>query len=193
MMTLSHYLAEAFKDLGKLTSDQLKKGQKIAPGAADNFQQVTGRVFYTVLTEMIKRDVLRGKLAKGLKDLSTYKIAEYDKMKCFIGINNSSGFALKKGDLVSVFSTQGSSGNAIVAEAVKQGAKTLDCFATISTDGTMTGALYSLYTKHGFKIDTSLTTGDGSKPYDIVKGVSYYTDGVTDDKENPNVVIFMKR
>lgn len=189
---IESHLQEAFSDMGKLSDEQLKKGQRLEPQNDKNFHEVSGKVFRGFLTKLIKKDALRGKEAKGLADLSVYSVEEYNKMKCYIDINNSSGFVIKDGDeLVSVFSTQGSSGDAIVKEAIKKGAKRLDCFAYLQ-DGQLSGGLYKLYSRHGFKVDKSLTTGTGDKPYDIVKGISYFTDGETVDKTNPVVVIFMK-
>jgi hypothetical protein len=187
-------IIEAFKDLGKLSDDELQKGQALDKDKEGNFNKVDGRTFHTVLTKMIKKDALNPN-PKGLDGLSLYTIPEYTKMKCFLGKNNSSGFCVKSdGDLVSVWSTQKSSGKAIVSEAIKNGAKKLDCFATLNHEtGEVSGLLYKLYSSFGFKINTNLTTGDGSKPYDIVKGISYYTDGETVDKTSPMVVIFMKR
>jgi hypothetical protein len=116
-------------------------------------------------------------------------------MKCFLGKNNSSGFAIKnKNELVSVFSSQKSSGNAIVKKAIEEGAKKLDCFAIRDPKNkTISGDLYRLYSKNGFKIDKSLNDGTPGEKYAIINGVSDYVD---DDgnvqPENECVVIYMK-
>jgi hypothetical protein len=193
MITFREFLAEAFKDMGKMSDEQLNKGQRLSKDDGDNFTEVSGRDFYKILTKIKSKDALRD-VPKGLHDLSVYSIKEYSEMKCYIGKNNTSGYAIKEGEeLVSVFSSAGSSGNAIVADAVARGAKRLDCFATKDDSGKITGKLFELYSKHGFKIDTKMNSGKAGEPYSIQKGVSYY---VNDDGEveldNPSVVIFMK-
>ena len=51
-------------------------------------------------------------------------------MKCFLGKNNSSGFCIAHGnELVSVFSSQKSSIDAIMKNAILQGGRRLNCFA----------------------------------------------------------------
>lgn len=142
---------------------------------------------------MKNRDIGRKDKAKGLVTLSIYSIKEYDKMKCYIGPNNSSGYAIKNNDeLVSVFSTQGSSGAAIVENAIKNGARRLDCFAIRKNDK-IEGQLYSLYSKHGFVIDKSLNKGEKHEPYSIHNGISSFVDdnGIIHEKDE-RVVIFMK-
>lgn len=187
-------IEEAFNDLGKLSSDELKKGQKLQAGE-DNFEEVDGRVFYKAVTSIRDNDIARGDQARGLDTLSVYDVNTYKAMRCFLGNNNSSGYAITgENDLVSVFSTQGSSGNAIVADAIKNGAKTLDCFATREEDGSISGQLYSLYSRHGFKINKNMNSGKPGEAYSIQKGVSSFVDdnGVV-HPDDPRVVIFMIR
>ncbi len=111
---------ETFNDLskGRLTDDDLKKGQKLRIG--DKFVEVSATVFHNSITK-IKQNDLERKLPKGLDTLTVYSKEEYRTKRCFLGPNNSSGYALTKdGELVSVFSSQKSSGNALVADAVKR-------------------------------------------------------------------------
>jgi hypothetical protein len=117
-------------------------------------------------------------------------------MKCYLGVNNSSGYAIAHRDeLVSVFSSQGSSGHAIVKDAINNGAKRLDCFAIRNNKtGNISGDLYRLYSMNGFKIDKSMNSGTPGEPYAIVNGVSDYVDDNGNvHPEDPRVVIFMKR
>ena len=115
-------------------------------------------------------------------------------MDCYLGKNNSSGYCIKGGgELVSVFSSQMSSANAIMVDAVKNGAKKLDCYA-IQENGKISGPLFNLYTKHGFKIDTSMNSGKPGEPYTITRGVSLYVNDNGDvEPDNPSVVVFMKK
>lgn len=189
-------ILEAFKDLGKLSPQELKKGQKLNPDDTSNFREVSGRVFYKAISRIRQNDIARGDEAKGLETLTVYGPSEYKNMECYLGKNNSSGYCIKDGEeLVSVFSSQGSSGRALVKHAVKNGAKRLDCFAIRDPKtGKITGDLYRLYNKFGFEIDRSLNVGKPGEPYAIVNGVSDYVD---DDgnvyPDDPRVVIFMKR
>lgn len=114
---------------------------------------------------------------------------------CFLGKNNSSGYCIAHDNkLVSVFSSQQSSANAVMVDAIKNGAKRLDCYAKRDSNGKISGPLYSLYSKHGFKIDKSMNSGKPGEPYAILKGVSdYVNDKGEVEPDNPNVVIFMKK
>jgi hypothetical protein len=189
------YLAEAFKDIGKLSPEQLRKGQKLDPNDPDNFRQVEGRVFYKAVSKIRENDIAKGDKAKGLNTLTVYKANEYNQMKCYLGKNNSSGYAIAHGDeLVSLFSSQGSSGNALVKDAIKNGAKRGDYFAIREPNGTIKGDLHKLYSRHGFKIDTSMNSGKPGEPFAIVKGISdYVDDNGKVHPDDPRVVIFMKR
>lgn len=191
------YVLEAFKDIGKLSPEQLKKGQYLNPNEKDNFTLVDGRVFHQAIGKIKQNDIARGNQglpSKGLKTLSVYGPAEYNKMKCYLGKNNSSGYCIAhKDELVSVFSSQKASGDAIMLDAVKNGARRLDCYA-FRREGKIEGPLYKLYTKYGFKVDTSMNSGKKGEPYAIVKGVSdYVNDSGGVEPDNPQVVIFMKR
>lgn len=187
--TFREYL-EAFNDLGKLQPHELQKGQSLH--SADDFFEVSPRVFHTQIKNIIKNDLER-EVPKGLETLIVYSVREYQKMKCYLGKNNSSGYALNNGELVSVFSSQQSSGDALMKSAVKNGAKRLVCLA-IQKNGKIEGGLYYLYSKHGFKIVSSLNSGKEGKPYSIQKGISYFVNGQGEvEPQNPSVVIFMKR
>jgi len=170
-------------------------GQRLSQEDDGNFQQVPGRVFAQAVSRIKQNDLARGDAAKGLETLHVYPANEYNGMNCFIGKNNSSGYAIAHGDeLVSVFSSQGSSGSAIMQDAIKNGASRLDCFAIRKEDGSIEGGLYTLYSRHGFSIDKSMNDGEPGQPYSIQNGVSSYVDD--NEKVHPNdprVVIFMKR
>jgi len=175
----------------------LTKGQYLDPKDIDNFKRVDGRVFYNAISKIKHNDMEKqnkGLPSKGLKTLTVYNAGDYNKMKCYLGKNNSSGYAIAKGgELVSVFSSQKSSGDAIMVDVVKNGAKHLDCFA-FRENGTIHGPLYSLYKRHGFKIDKSLNTGKPGEPYSIVNGVSSFVNDKDEvEPDNPQVVIFMKK
>ena len=184
------YIEEAFKDIGKLEPEELTKGQKLSN--AEDFKEVDARVFYNAISKIKENDLAKGDARKGLDTLTIYSVNEYKDMNCYLGINNSSGYALHHGELVSVFSTQGSSGNAIVKSAIKNGAKRLDCFAA-REDGRISGALFNLYSKNGFKIDTSMNSGKEGEAYSIKNGISSYVDeNDVVHEDDPRVVIFMK-
>lgn len=190
-------ILDAFKDIGKLSPEQLMKGQKLKPSDVDNFREVVGRVFHQAITQIRKNDIERlnkGLPFKGLKSLSVYGVKEYKQMKCFLGKNNSSGYCLAHNDeLVSVFSSQKSSAKAIMKDAVERGAKRLDCYA-LREEGKISGPLYKLYTKYGFKIDKSMNIGKVGEPYAVINGISdFVTDNGIVQPDNPQVVIFMKR
>ena len=187
-------LTEKFSDIGKFSDVKLKKGKRISP-SENAFKKVEGRIFHKIVSKIRNNDIARGLQAKGLETLTVYDVTDYQQMDCYIGSNNSSGYALKKsGELVSVFSSQGSSGDAIVSDAVKNGASHLDCFATRDKNGNIGGPLYKLYLRHGFKIDTTMNEGTKGEPYAIVNGVSDYVDDAGNvHPENENVVIFMKK
>lgn len=174
----------------------MTKGQYLNPNDKDNFVRVSGRVFYMSLKKIKDNDIAKfnkGLPSKGLETLSSYNAAEYDKMRCYLGRNNSSGYAIDNGTLKSVFSSQKSSGDAIMVDAIKNGAKKLDCYVT-RHNGVLDGPLYRLYTKHGFRVDVSLNTGKPGKPYTVVNGISdYVNDNGKVEPDNPKVIIFMKR
>lgn len=192
MTSFRQMLGEKFTDLGKLSDRELKKGQKLH-GDSDDFNEVDSRVFLKAITKIKSNDMAKGEKAKGMASLSIYKAREYSKMRCFLGKNNSSGYAIKDGDLVSVFSTQGSSAKSLMTHAISNGAKTLDCFAIRDSDGVIDGVLYNLYSKFGFKIDKSMNVGLKGKAYSIIKGVSdFVDDNDVVHPEDERVVIFMK-
>lgn len=192
MKTFFQFFYEKYSDLGKLSPEQLTKGQRLDPQDSDNFKQVDGRVFYNVLTNIMNSDLSR-KIPKNIKkNLTLYPLVDYRKMKCFLGKNNSSGYCIKDGDeLVSVFSSQGSSGNALVQDAIKEGARRLDCFATQDGQGGIVDeGLYKLYKRNGFVIDESVNMGG---EYPVQNGISYFVNDAGEvDPTNPTIVIFMR-
>jgi hypothetical protein len=113
-------------------------------------------------------------------------------MRCFIGDNNSSGYAINNRELVSVFSSQKSSGNPLVQSAISNGATHLDCYAFL-LNNKISGDLFSLYSRNGFRINKNLTTGELGVPYTIQNGISRFVNEEGDvEIDNPQVVIFMK-
>lgn len=189
-------LFEAFKDLGKLSDTELEKGQRLDSEAEDNFKEVSGDIFFKVISKIKVNDLARKDYgtSKGLETLTVYSKIEYSKMRCFLGVNNSSGYALAhhNKELVSVFSSQKSSGSAIVQDAIRNGAKYLDCFAQLN-DGKISGQLYILYKRNGFHIDKTKNEGKEGEPYSIQKGISKFVNSNEEvEPDNPNVVIFMK-
>ena len=188
-------LLEKFTDMGKLSDTQLKKGQSLT---TEEFSEVDGTAFFNAISKIRDNDIakLNKDLPhKGLETLTVYKRSDYMKMRCFLGPNNSSGYALHDDhELVSVFSSLGSSGDAIMTSAVKNGASHLDCFAFRDKSNNISGPLFSLYSRHGFKIDKSMDSGTPGEAYAIVRGVSdYVDDNEVVHPEDKRVVIFMKR
>lgn len=191
MKTFSEYIEETFKQMGKLSKEELSRGGKLK--SIDDIREVDARTFYNAITQIKTNDIARGIKGKGLETLTVYGVKEYKEMRCFLGDNNSSGFALHGDELVSVFSSQKSSGKLLVKKAIKEGAKRLDCFALRDPKGKISGPLYSLYSSAGFKIDTSMNSGKPGEAYSIKNGVSSFVNDKEEiEEDNPNVVIFMK-
>lgn len=191
-------ILEAFVDIGRLSPEELTRGQKLDPLEDDNFVEVSGRIFHQSVNKIRDNDIERlnkGLPSKGLKTLSVYNVKDYNQMSCYLGKNNSSGYCIAHGDeLVSVFSSQKASADALMIDAIKNGARRLDCYASRSKKGSISGPLYGLYSKYGFKIDKSMNEGVPGQPYAVVRGVSDYVDdnGVV-HPDNPTVVVFMKK
>ena len=190
------FILDAFKDMGKLSPLELMKGQYLNPDD-DNFKQVTGRVFYQSINQIRQNDIDkidRGLKPKGLKTLSIYKVNDYNNMKCYLGQNNSSGYCIAHNDeIVSVFSSQKSSIAAIMKDSIKNGARRLDCYA-IRNGNKISGKLFKIYSKYGFKIDKTMNSGKQGEIYAIINGVSdFVNDKGEVEPDNPEVVIFMKR
>jgi hypothetical protein len=55
-------ILEAFKDIGKLSPEQLLKGQRLDPNDEDNFKQVNGRVFYQAISKIRSNDIIKLKV-----------------------------------------------------------------------------------------------------------------------------------
>ncbi len=77
----------------------------------------------------------------------TYGAEEYEHMRLFLLPNGKAGFALKDGDMVSVFShkqhgCEGRPSHTVIVLAVQMGASKCDCYGTI---------LPNLYAKFGFR------------------------------------------
>jgi len=184
-------LLEDYSDLGKLPAEKLKRGFRLMPEDPDNFVLVDGRVFHKAVSRIRVNDIARGDRAKGLDTLTIYPPNDYKKMECYLGKNNSSGYCIAHGDeLVSVFSTQGSSAKALLKDAIKHNAKRLDCFA-LRIDGKIKGMLYDIYSSVGFKIDKHKNEGTPGEPYAIIGGISDYVEHDKVHPEDERVVIFM--
>lgn len=73
-------ILEAFKDIGKLSPEQLRKGQRLNVNDPDNFTEVTGRVFYQAINQIRNNDIAKmnkGLPSKGLSTLSVYGVSDY--------------------------------------------------------------------------------------------------------------------
>ena len=116
--------------------------------------------------------------------VDVHSAEEYAHCRLFLTGNGRAGFALADGDmLVSVFSYRGEhAGDDIVAKAVEQGARRLDCY-------NIRGGLPRLYGRHGFKPVATVDWNDDYAP----DGWDYGTFGrpdvmamaVTDDTPEP--------
>lgn len=76
------------------------------------------------------------------ENVTPYSIEDYSKMQTYLSPDKKSGYALRDGELINVFSAEKGRGDKIVSEAVEQGAEKLDAFE---------GYLPKLYSKHGFE------------------------------------------
>lgn len=178
--TFTQFL-EDYADMGKLSSEELTKGQPISKDDfKDDFKLVSGNVFHKAING-IKKNAFD---EHPIHNLSEYTREDYNKMECYLGSNNSSGYCIDDSEIVSLFSTQGSSGHALVKSAIENGGNRLDCFAKRDDEGRVFGMLYGLYSKHGFKIDTEKNSDE---PYKIVNGISEVVGG-----EKGDIVIYMK-
>lgn len=201
MKSFYQFFWEAFSDIGKLSPEQLKLGRRLNPEDSEKFKPIDWRNFYKIINNYMESDAARSDpkhqshdLYRGIKDnITIYKPEEYADMKCFVGPNNTSGYCIKKGDeLVSVFSAMGSSGDALVKSAIKNGARRLDCFAQQDGEGGIKNTgLYKLYSRNGFVIDTD--KNDDTMPYPVFNGISYYVDENGNiDRDAETVVVYMK-
>ena len=84
-----------------------------------------------------------------------YDEADYAKMRLFLTEDGKSGFALKGDDIVSVFSGQKGSANAMLQLAVDEGGRRLDAFDTI---------LPEIYADNGFKTVARVAWNEDYKP-----------------------------
>lgn len=107
---------------------------------------------------------------RNMEGVDVYPISKYDDMLCYLSDDGRSGYAIKSDStLVSVFSTVRGRGDDLISHAVYNGASKLDCFVSVSSDGGFYGPLWKLYTRHGFRLDTSINI-DGQYP--VTNGVS---------------------
>lgn len=201
MQSFYKFFWEAFSDIGKLSPEQLKMGFRLNPEDSEKFKPVDWRNFYKIINGYMKSDDKRAdpdhpkhKKFKGIKDnITIYEPKKYAEMECFVGPNNTSGYCIKGGDeLVSVFSSEEPSGDALVKSAIKNGARRLDCFADQDGNGGIESkGLYKLYSRNGFVIDKD--KNDDTMPYPVFNGISY---GVDDDgnidRNSKTVVVYMK-
>lgn len=107
-----------------------------------------------------------------------YKPKEYAGFRLFLDAAGTSGFAVKEdGDIVSVFSAGGGAVHSMLALAVQQGGKKLDCFDTV---------LPRIYAKNGFVETGRVPWDDQYKPPDwSYERFKKYNDGRPD-------VVFME-
>lgn len=204
MKSFTHFFYESYSDMGKMTSNQLRKGQRLDPQAENNFKQVDGRVFHNALKVVMENDSRRPLeksptqpyTTKGIRhNLTLYEVKDYQQMQCFLGKNNSSGYCIKDSEeIVSLFSSLGSSGDAAVVDAIKHGGNRLDCFAKQDKQGGIKNeGLYKLYSRHGFQVDRDMNSGEVGEAYSIQNGISYFADDNGNvDPTNETIVIFMK-
>ena len=144
------------------------------------FNQVSGETFYSVFSDAI--DTMRSNDVKGVDGLELYDIAKYIGVDCFLSEDKQTGYAIAYGDLVSVFSLVRGRGDALLVDAISNGAGTLDCFADL-TGNVIGGQLFDLYSRHGFVIDESHNEA-GEYPV---------TNGVSPVEGEPRVVVYMTR
>lgn len=103
-------------------------------------------------------DLARENEHAGCVDVHTPE--EYLDDDLYLAENGRSGFAIRNGDeLVSVFSYRGEhAGDAVVAKAVEQGARRLDCYD-------VKGRLPALYSAHGFRTVARVKWDDRYAPH----------------------------
>ena len=144
------------------------------------FKQVSGETFYSVYSDAI--DTMQARNAQGVDGLDLHDVAKYIGGDCYLSEDKQTGYAIFGGDLVSVFSLVRGRGDAIMVDAIYNGAVTLDCFADLSGN-VIGGQLFDLYSRHGFMIDESHNeTGE----YPVTNGVSPVSG-------EPRVVVYMTR
>jgi len=125
---------------------------------------VDGKVFHAALLHAKQH-------GKNMEGVDLYSIAEYDNdMCCYLSNDSLSGYVINfNGELLSVFSLVSKRGDTLVKHAIKHGAMKLNCFVDVSDNGIFSGPLWTLYSRNGFKLDTSVNVG-GEFP--VVNGVS---------------------
>lgn len=89
----------------------------------------------------------------------TYKLSDYDNMDCYLNVNYNCGYAIKNGDIVSLFSSVKGMGEKLINSAIVNGGVKLDCF-----DGYLT----KLYYNAGFNVDKIETNWNGSNFPNVV-------------------------
>lgn len=77
--------------------------------------------------------------------VDVHLVEDYEDCDLYLTENGRTGFALRGDELISVFSATGEhGGDAAVAQAVRQGARRLDCYD-------IKGGLPAFYARHGFR------------------------------------------
>lgn len=90
--------------------------------------------------------------------VDVHPVEDYEDCDLYVTENGRTGFALRGDELISVFSTKGEhGGDAAVAQAVRQGARRLDCFD-------IHGRLPAFYARHGFRPIARVTWDDEYAP-----------------------------
>lgn len=73
--------------------------------------------------------------------LARYTVDDYSRMRCFLELGGDSGFAIKGDELVNLYSFSKGRGDALVRQAITEGARKLDCYD---------GYLAEVYKRNGF-------------------------------------------
>jgi len=147
------------------------------------FTEASAEDFNKAINEA-KKNMKSSNKSKGMDVLTDYSLSDYKKYKTYLSNDGKSGYMVKSdGDLVSVFSLVSGRGNSIMQSAIANGAKKLDFFATQDKNGKLSGHLYDLYSRHGFKVNTAHNEGG---EYPVKNGLSPVAG-------TNQVVVYMKR
>tara|TARA_R100000655_G_scaffold4403_6_gene14161 strand:+ start:2530 stop:10983 length:8454 start_codon:yes stop_codon:yes gene_type:complete len=182
---------------GGITQVTLKNGTKVNPKSIYDFSnnRTASNALKVAGATPINFMELKSEDAKAFSDAMTtaennskssavyrYSIPEYEKMRMFLSVDGSVGFALKPdGDMVSLFKDASSDiKNASVSSlllGVEQGGRKLDAFDTVLPD---------LYSMNGFKVVSRLKWNESQKPDDWNK-----QDFIEFNRGEPDVVFMV--
>lgn len=94
------------------------------------------------------------------KAVDVHPVEDYEDCDLYVTEDGRTGFALRGDELISVFSLPGEhGGDAAVAQAVRQGARRLDCYD-------IGGGLPAFYARHGFRPIARVAWDDEYAPDD---------------------------